>query len=620
MISMIHYWHATQHVSCPPAFAFTFCLHNNEILVRHHAHIHSAASPSLCIRERKDHLCLHASSASTGINTSESKNTEQIIQQSRSQQLLTEEFISNVATSVVDGTFVSFTLRGPKAPRRKRRKGGSGSGVDATDFDSIDKEKERLRGCIRSVHGRLIALQDKRTKNKKRSNNSPQEQIFMQATTKYHGATDVAQNWLVSEGDATAVERGLHKIFLPDIAETDAEKSASEWGSSMLAKPDLGIRTAELITTAGAYELNLSLRKPKIRFVKGKDSSTSDNNAQGSGNPQIASHDRAKNVPLSPSEPFFQRLGVSNEQGKPRPGMSSKLRQCQKFCEIVGNLIEASLSSMPSFQKLSSINTADMGCGRGYLTFSLHSYLINKYADTYDIRSRGIEVRPKLVAETNGIAEELGTGFDGLRFAEGTIENVVLAGSDNDNRMNGKAENTNLNVLIALHACDTATDDALWSGIREGADVIVTAPCCHKEVRRQLDPYIAQAKDHVLADVLRHNIYRERMAETVTDSLRALLLEIANYSVQVFEFIGGEHTSKNVMITATKCRKERSDAELAELRQRLSDLAAMHGVKKQRLADWMGETVSEEKSIDAQPKQPRISSRRMPPHKVDPYE
>ena len=169
-----------------PALAFAFCFRNE---ICHD--IHSAASPSLCIRERKDHLSLLASSAST----SESKHTEQV-DQSKSQQLK-KEFISNVATSVVDGTFVSFTLRGPKAPRKKRRKGGSG--IDATDFVSIDKEKERLRGCIRSVHGRLIALQEKKTKKKKRSNNGPQEQTFMQATTKYHGATDVAQNWLVSE-------------------------------------------------------------------------------------------------------------------------------------------------------------------------------------------------------------------------------------------------------------------------------------------------------------------------------------------------------------------------------------------------------------------------------------
>jgi hypothetical protein len=109
---------------------------------------------------------------------------------------------------------------------------------------------------------------------------------------------------------------------------------------------------------------------------------------------------------------------------------------------------------------------------------------------------------------------------------------------------------------------------------------------------------------HPLDQVLRHNIYRERMAEMVTDSIRALLLEIANYQTQVFEFIGGEHTSKNVMITAVKRKKERSDKELEDLRRKLKELASLHGVGEQRLAKWMKEDVG---------RGVKISSKKMPP-------
>lgn len=522
----------------------------------------------------------------------------------------TNEFISKASKSVADQTFVSFTLRGPKAPRKRKGKKSA-----ATDYDALAAEKERLRGCVKAVHGRLIALQDKKKRNKKGKNAEDRDQeetIYMQATTKYHGATDLAQNWLVSSpstdksfsGDE--VEKGLQQILFPVMSVT-----GSEWGTSPLSDPDLGIRMAELVTSDGTHELNLSLKKPKLKFIKSKSQ-----NEGGRTKNQVASHDRTKKVPLLPSEPFLQRLGVSDKDGKPKKGMASKLRQCQKFCEIVGRLVDTTIASLPSSDQIATISSADMGCGRGYLTFSLHSVLTKKYSDQYSVLSRGIEVRPKLVSETNQIAEELGSDFNGLRFAEGTIENVVL--SNKDESSDGKSGDKTLNILIALHACDTATDDALWSGIREGADVIVTAPCCHKEVRRQLDPFLATAKDHPLADVLRHNIYRERVAETVTDSLRALLLEIANYSIQVFEFIGGEHSAKNVMITATKCQEPRGESELKQLRKRFRELAALHGVKKQRLAEWMGESISDEEDVEK--RRPQLSTKNMPPLAIDPFE
>jgi len=126
------------------------------------------------------------------------------------------------------------------------------------------------------------------------------------------------------------------------------------------------------------------------------------------------------------------------------------------------------------------------------------------------------------------------------------------------------------------------------------ADIIVVAPCCHKQIRSQVDAHLtATKKSHPMYDILKYGVYRERISETVTDSLRALLLEEAGYKVQVFEFIGGEHTSKNVMITAVKTSKSPPKDTL----RRIKELATLHGIGKQRLANWMGVELSDDHGI-----------------------
>jgi hypothetical protein len=218
-----------------------------------------------------------------------------------------------------------------------------------------------------------------------------------------------------------------------------------------------------------------------------------------------------------------------------------------------------------------------MGCGKGYLTFALHTYLMNQFSHSMQINTRGVDIRPKLIAEVNAIAKSLGPIYSGLQFVEGTIESSLK----NDDL-------SHLDILVALHACDTATDDALWYGIQRSAEWIVTAPCCHKQVRTQLDPFLVTSTHHPMKEVLRHRIYRERMAEMVTDSLRALLLEYCHYDITVFEFIGGEHTSKNVMIAARKRRVNRNERELNIVRDKIYHLASLHGITRHRLGEWMG--------------------------------
>lgn len=257
------------------------------------------------------------------------------------------------------------------------------------------------------------------------------------------------------------------------------------------------------------------------------------------------------------------------------------------------SLIRDALGHAPSKQEVAVL---DMGCGRGYLTFALHDYLVNQFPGK-NIHSKGIDVRPKLVNEINVIAQSLGTTFDGLRFDQGTIEDALRR------RHEQTVAPSRLDVVIALHACDTATDDALYTAVSARADVIVVAPCCHKQVRPQLDSAV---HDHPLLDVLRHPIYRERLAETVTDSLRALLLEWAGYSVQVFEFVGGEHTQKNCMITAVRqgaIDERRQD----DLTARIQHLATLHGIRQQKLAEWMRVPLSNSTIT------PSLTARSMPP-------
>ena len=185
---------------------------------------------------------------------------------------------------------------------------------------------------------------------------------------------------------------------------------------------------------------------------------------------------------------------------------------------------------------------------------------------------------------------------------------TILDSVENAVRDSKKTDNS-LDILIALHACDTATDDALWSGLCRGVDLIVVAPCCHKQIRPQLNThYSAKSQTHPLADILKHGVYRERLSETVTDSLvRALLLERAGYKVQVFEFIGGEHTSKNVMITAVK---DRPAMDVESVCEQIQALAAFYGIRKQRLAEWMGEDIGTPSGIG---KNARLATQMPPP-------
>ncbi len=538
-----------------------------------------------------------------------------------------EKFISIIRLSLNEKSFLSFTLRGPPAPRLNKRKYSAKSDIDEEQRMDQEKilarEKNKLRGKYKQISGRLVLLRDgKKNKNKKgkkgssSGDDSDGGSLHLQTTIKYHLATDMAQNWKVAGNDE--VEMGLKRIFSNALGSSNGNNNAadgapaSEWGAVENASGESGILSGEIVTSNGVYSLRLTppnkagikLSNKKIDKLKQIDAAST----------LPLSHDNPKNVPLSPSSLFFQKLGVSKPDGKPLDGMSSKLRQCQKFVEIVGKLVDGSYY-IKSFQQLSTpgaievpptIRVIDMGCGRGYLTFSLHSYLCEKFwmpeneeieqktncKPGLNVQTQGIDRRPKLIKEINGIADDLGGEFCSLNFIEGDISNIsgTLFEDDSDS---GSIKKNTLDILIALHACDTATDDSIWFAIQNNADIIVVAPCCHHQLRPQIDRHFRNKPDHPLSDILRHAIYRERSTEITTDAIRAILLEIAGYNTQVFEFIGGEHTAKNVMITATKTDEkfDDNDERLINKRRRLVELAHLYGVKYQKLAMLMGENL-----------------------------
>ena len=496
--------------------------------------------------------------------------------ESNSRSELGWKFVEQVEESLTNKKFVSLILRGAKKKKGQKNKSDS------------------LRGSIKRVQGRLIIISSSK---KKKGKNVP----LLQITVKYHGATDICKNFQLED-----VKKSIYDLMLGDPTEM-----ASEWGiQAVRAQP---IQSAQLKTTDQIWDLRFDNKV----YLRKEDIENDPSTIESATTSAVAqSHDRVKQVPLSNQAEFLKALGVTNADGKPKPRMKGKLRQCQKFVEIVGRIVDECQK-----REQKKISIVDMGCGRAYLTFSLHSYLYERYGS---VSTTGIDVRPKLVAEISNIAQSLGSTFNSLNFEEGTIEQVVARSST---VQKSETDDDALKILVALHACDTATDDALYSGISQNTDIIVVAPCCHKQIRPQMDHHVSSTREsHSLSSILKHGVYRERMSETVTDSLRALLLEYAGYKVRVFEFIGGEHTSKNVMITAIKIGEtvanDQRTAKARSIWQEILSLASLYGIRHQKLAQMIGfDDLAPKNSLTShhllkKGSSSRLSKHRMPPGRI----
>lgn len=235
-------------------------------------------------------------------------------------------------------------------------------------------------------------------------------------------------------------------------------------------------------------------------------------------------HDNLKNRIINPANPWWFHLGLTTREGKVTADMQHKFKQICKYAEIVEGLLKPM-----HFNDV--VHVADMGAGKGYLTFALYELMTGEMGMKTDIK--GIEVRPDLVQQINEIIRV--TKPEGIEFVESSISDY-------------KPER--IDVLIALHACNTATDDAIASGIRNGAELIVCAPCCHKQIRQEME------NSGIVNPVTRYGIFLEREAAMITDAIRAMILEYYGYKTQVMEFIEMEHTPKNILLAGRKTSGE----------------------------------------------------------------
>lgn len=260
------------------------------------------------------------------------------------------------------------------------------------------------------------------------------------------------------------------------------------------------------------------------------------------------SHDKNKNRAITAKgKPYLHALKITDAEGNVLKNAQDKYRQINHYVEILSSLIK----EIPHRE---STKVVDMGSGKGYLTFALYDYFTNVLNQSASIT--GVEFRQDMVELCNNIAAE--SNFNHLNFIQGTIEGFDGKGT---------------NILIALHACDTATDDAIAKGIKANADLIVVAPCCHKQIRREIE----KNKAHNALDFLtRHGIFLERQAEMVTDGIRAMIMEYYGYKTKVFEFVSDVHTPKNIMVVGVKSKNLKAKSE--EILQKITNAKTYFGI------------------------------------------
>jgi len=266
--------------------------------------------------------------------------------------------------------------------------------------------------------------------------------------------------------------------------------------------------------------------------------------------PVNLAHDHLKERLIETKENIYLReLGITNTNWEVRREMSDKYKQINQYIELLAPYLT-------ELRVNDNLHFADMGSGKGYLTFALYDYLSNKLK--INTKATGVEFREDLVDICNNIAKK--ANFDGLNFIQGTIE---------------KTELEHIDILIALHACNTATDDAIYRGIQSNASLIVCAPCCHKQIRKAMNV------TNELSSITKFGILKERQAEIITDTIRAMIMEIFGYKTNVFEFISLEHTPKNVMIVGKKTHTTNPDKQ--QILNNIAAIKQMFGIEKHYL-------------------------------------
>ena len=242
------------------------------------------------------------------------------------------------------------------------------------------------------------------------------------------------------------------------------------------------------------------------------------------------SHDRSKKRLLNPADPFLREVGIADAHGKIKPSKMDKYKQVEEFLRLLiptlNDAISAGHIHQPSESK--PLRIVDLGCGHAYLTFAAHQYL---KSEGIPVHVTGIDIRPASRDRNNAVAHSLGIEKT-ISFLGEEISNTSINDAD---------------IAIALHACDTATDDAIAWALNRNVSLTLFAPCCHHDIQAQM-----KVVPEPWSLITRHGIMRERLGDLITDSLRIQLMKLHGYRVDAIEFIGGEHTPRNLMIRAVK--------------------------------------------------------------------
>lgn len=310
---------------------------------------------------------------------------------------------------------------------------------------------------------------------------------------------------LIYQAESFIGTKAFHKNVEPDeIAEFIVQSAGEDF------------KQIEIETTKHKMTVLVS-KKGKVT-IKEKNNSVAEEKLKNAD----FSHNKTKKyiLPQDEAVPFLVELGVQTPEGKIINSKYDKFRQINRYLEFVRDIL-------PSLPTGRTLNIIDFGCGKSYLTFALYYYL--KVMNDYDIRVIGLDLKKDVIQKCQGLADKF--GYNGLKFQVGDIS--TYDGADS------------VDMVVTLHACDTATDYALAKAVKWGASVILSVPCCQHELNKQM-------KCDELEPVLKYGLIKERMAALMTDAIRANLLEEKGYDTQILEFIDMEHTPKNILIRAVK--------------------------------------------------------------------
>ena len=289
-------------------------------------------------------------------------------------------------------------------------------------------------------------------------------------------------------------------------------------------------KQTQIMTTLESITILIS-KKGKVTIKRQKTSNRSNKNTSQE---LSLEHNRSKQYILKEGipVPFLIDLGVMNADGSIVRQRYDKFKQINRFLEFIQDIL-------PKLPKNKDLTIIDFGCGKSYLTFAMYYYL--KELNNYSIRIIGLDLKDDVINHCNELSKRY--GYDGLTFLHGDIADFTGVDS--------------VDMVVTLHACDTATDYALYKAINWNAKVILSVPCCQHELNKQI-------KNETLAPIFSYGLIKERMASLMTDGLRGKILESVGYKTQLLEFIDMEHTPKNILIRAVYQGKEKDNTKEIE--------------------------------------------------------